>query len=42
MEQLQEATSEVCGLSRDVASMDSQVVIRRSEYLRCQQLLERD
>ena len=37
LEQLQEATSEARGLSRDVASMESQIVIRRSEYLRCQQ-----
>lgn len=42
LEQLQEATSEARGLSRDVASMESQIVIRRSEYLRCQQSLERD
>ena len=34
LEQLQEATSEARGLSRGVASMESQIVTRRSEYLR--------
>ena len=42
LEQLQDLTSDARELSLDVASMESQIVIRRAEYLRCQQSFDRD